>query len=531
VTSWPNGADPAQRSPAHSLTDRPRPRAPVFLALLTTAVSALRAVAHSPDGITQRTCLVFDPPALQVEYATTFDPLASPAHFMAADSNWDGTLSTAETEAYLQVSATSVLPKLSIWLEDRRVPLTLDHGSRVALTTRELVRSLRLRGDIGRPVDGTYLVRVSDENPPPSAIEHIAYVCEARRGARTQRVVSQDGRLEWIVLVSADLPGDATSAAPDAAVAPQPAPPPAPAMMVSPPFVATQDTDRMANFVRRTELSPGGAALALLLAAGLGMLHALSPGHGKSLMAGYLVGSRGTVGQAIALGAIVTVTHVGSVLLVGMLVLGLATRLLPEQVFPWLGFGSGVLVSGVGLWMLIRRALGASDEDHHHDRDHHHHDHHDPAHGHLDEQQPHSHHDYANLNRDPGGAGSEAVSSDVAGGRRPETVAWGGLLTIGVAGGMVPCPSALVVLLTAIAFRRIAFGLALILAFSMGLAIVLIAIGILCVKAAHLVNRSQGDRMRRLLKALPVLSAVLIALAGVAMAVNALLAGGILRFR
>jgi ABC-type nickel/cobalt efflux system permease component RcnA len=410
------------------------------------------------------------------------------------------------------------------------------------MTPRELTRSLRLRGDLGQIADGTYAVRVTDANPPPSAIEHIAYACEARRGVSTQRIVSQEGQLEWFLLVRADLPGDATSTAPATAVAPQSTPPPAfaqgeaaptpatpaPATADPPGSAKTQKADRMANFIRRTDLPPGVAALALLLTAGLGALHALSPGHGKALVAAYLVGSRGTVRHAITLGAIVTVTHVGSVLLVGLLVLGLSARLLPEQVFPWLGFGSGILVSGVGLWMLTRRALGVSDEDHHRN---HTHDHHDRAHHNLDEHQTHSHHDHESRDHGHNSPGCHALLCGVAGARRREGVTWGSLLSLGVAGGMVPCPSALVVLLTAIAFRRIAFGLALILAFSVGLAIVLIVIGILCVKAAHLVNRTQSGRTQRLIRVLPVLSAVLVTLTGAAIAINALLAGGILRFR
>jgi ABC-type nickel/cobalt efflux system permease component RcnA len=187
------------------------------------------------------------------------------------------------------------------------------------------------------------------------------------------------------------------------------------------------------------DLSPRVAALAVLSAVGLGAGHALSPGHGKALVGAYLVGARGTVRQAVLLGLVVTATHVSSVLLLGMAMLLLSRYVVTAELFPVLGVASGLGVVAIGLGLLRSRL--------------------------------------------------EAPHDDVVRGPDGEPVALGRLLALGVTGGAVPCPSALVVLLAAIALHRIAFGLGLIVAFSVGLASVLVGIGILVVRARGWLDR------------------------------------------
>ena len=236
------------------------------------------------------------------------------------------------------------------------------------------------------------------------------------------------------------------------------------------------------DYLSRENLGTGAALFALGLAFVLGMGHALSPGHGKAMVAAYLIGKSGRVRDAFILGTIVTITHVASVLVLGVAALLLSHYFLPNDLYPWLGAFSGILVFLVGYMMLAKRAV-----HHHH---HHHHDHH----------------------------------SDSSG-----SVTWWSMLSLGIAGGMVPCPTALVVLLASVAFGRILFGLLLISAFSLGLAAVLIIIGVLTVRASKLTERFTGAR--EWIENLPVISAGLVMLAGIAIALNALHAGGIISFR
>jgi ABC-type nickel/cobalt efflux system permease component RcnA len=259
----------------------------------------------------------------------------------------------------------------------------------------------------------------------------------------------------------------------------------------------SSEENQLSRLLKQKKLSPRFIFLALLIATGMGALHALSPGHGKAMVAAYLVGEKGTVRDAIILGSIVTLTHVSSVVLLGIVALILSEFLLPQQLYPWFGVISGALIFIVGFWMLARRTLGNGDHSHSHE---HHHSHSHDVHSH-DQEHGHSH-----LPK-----GKVTLSS---------------LLLLGISGGMVPCPAALVVLLAAITMHRIVFGLSLIFAFSIGLASVLILIGILVVKSTKLMLRSKTEA--KWLRILPVFSAGIIMLIGIGIAFNALLSAGII---
>jgi ABC-type nickel/cobalt efflux system permease component RcnA len=290
--------------------------------------------------------------------------------------------------------------------------------------------------------------------------------------------------------------------------------------------------DAFANLIASKELTPTVIALALLLALLLGAGHALTPGHGKTIVAAYLVGARGTARHAIFLGITTTVTHTAGVFAIGFVTLWISNYILPEQLYPWLEFISGLLVVGIGLVLfrgrltsLLRRQTTddrrRTTDDHFHDHDHghdhdHSHDHdHDQGHTH-DHNHDHDHdHDY-------GPHGHSHMPPGADGG----PVTWRGLLALGISGGLLPCPSALVVLLSAIALHRVAFGMLLIVAFSIGLAGVLTGIGLLLVYARRLFERFPTDG--RLLQVLPVASAAFVTLAGVVIAAGALMQAGVL---
>ena len=271
------------------------------------------------------------------------------------------------------------------------------------------------------------------------------------------------------------------------------------------------ETDALSDILRSEELSLGLIAGALALALFLGAAHGLEPGHGKTIVAAYLIGSRGTVGNALFLGGIVTFTHTFSVILLGLVALFASQYILPEQIFPYLGTASGLLIIGLGTWLLVNHLRGrgfghSHEEEHHHDHSHEEEHHHDHPHGEHDHSHEEEHHGHSH--------------------ETPSKVTLGSLLTLGISGGIVPCPGALVILLLAVALHRIAFGLLLLVAFSVGLAAILIAIGVLIVKARPLVERFSGDG--RWIQRLPIASAVVIIVVGCAITLRTLMDSGIM---
>ncbi|PYM67750.1 MAG: hypothetical protein DMD79_00370 [Candidatus Rokuibacteriota bacterium] len=271
--------------------------------------------------------------------------------------------------------------------------------------------------------------------------------------------------------------------------------------------------DTFTQLIAMGQLGPGVVALALVVAASLGAFHALEPGHGKTVVAAYLVGSRGTAWHAVVLGLVVTASHTAGVYLLGGLTLYASRYVVPERLYPWLGAISGLTIAVLGLVLFLKRyAGGPPAHDHQHgdhghgrpDQEAHHH-----GHGHEHGHHHHGHHRH----------------------HRPEApVSLRALLALGVTGGIVPCPAALVVLLSAVALRRVGFGLLLIVAFSVGLAAVLVGIGLLMVYARRFMARFQGDG-RLVARWLPLTSAAVIALAGAVIAVQALTSAGIVQIR
>ncbi|MCE2449521.1 MAG: sulfite exporter TauE/SafE family protein [Candidatus Latescibacteria bacterium] len=352
------------------------------------------------------------------------------------------------------------------------------------------------------------------------------------------------------------------------------------------------ETDALSDMLRSEELSLGLIIGALALALFLGAAHGLEPGHGKTIVAAYLVGARGTVGNALFLGGVVALTHTSSVILLGLVALFASQYILPEQIFPWLGTASGLLIMGLGTWLLVNHlrgrgpGLGHAHEEHQHGHGHeeehlhehghshahgeylhghtheeeflhehvysysledhlhehgheeeflhehvhshahgaHHHEHnhsreeeHHHGHGHSHEEGHHSHHDHPHEEHHHGHGHTHEI---------PDKVTLGSLLTLGISGGIVPCTGALVILLLAVALHRVAFGLLLLVAFSVGLAAVLIAVGVLIVKARPLVERFSGDG--RWIQRLPIASAAVIIVVGFVITLKTLMHSGIM---
>jgi ABC-type nickel/cobalt efflux system permease component RcnA len=288
-----------------------------------------------------------------------------------------------------------------------------------------------------------------------------------------------------------------------------------------------------ASLVSDHDLTFTFGALAVFLSLVLGAFHALAPGHGKTVMAAYIVGRRGTLRQALGIGIAVAITHTAGVLALGLL-LWTSEALAPERVYPVLGVVSGLLVAAVGVSLLVRLGRAArrgdpvfghvhgtgpgqhthawledleahvaahdhDDHGHHHDHDHHHDDH-DHDHHHDDHDHDHDH------------------PAPAAG-----PYGWGGIVAMGFAGGLVPSPSAVIVLLGALALGRAWFGVTLVVAYGLGLAIALLAAGLLLVHAQRWLEPRLSRRAGLLRAAawIPALTAAGVLLGGLLLAAKA----------
>jgi len=263
--------------------------------------------------------------------------------------------------------------------------------------------------------------------------------------------------------------------------------------------------DGFAGVFSSAAAGKGVLVLFLLAAFAWGAIHALSPGHGKTMVAAYLVGTRGTARHAMVLGAITTVTHTIGVFALGGVTLVLAQYVLPEQLYPWLSLASGLIVVTIGAvalrsrmrWRRAQRGPPAAIPE---PREHAHHPHEHAlapssanavpgdSHGHSDHHHSHG----------PGHHHHPA----------PDRITWRALVGMGASAGVIPCPSALVVLLGAIAQHQVALGLVLILSFSLGLAATLTALGLAVVWAHRATTRLSFTGP--LVTALPALSTALI---------------------
>jgi nickel/cobalt exporter len=289
-------------------------------------------------------------------------------------------------------------------------------------------------------------------------------------------------------------------------------------------LAASTPRDALTQLITVRQLSTGVLLFSVLVAIGLGAFHALEPGHGKTLVAAYLVGSRGTAWHALVLGLIVTASHTIGVYALGGVALFASHYVLPEQLYPWLGVVSGMFITAMGVVLLTRAWQGethpSTGHSHHHPHSHSDHSHSDD-HPHYHDHLPHEH-GYGDAHFQEHVHRRHPHSDQEAG-----QVSYGTLLTLGITGGMIPCPAALVVLLSAVALQRIAFGLLLIVAFSLGLAIVLVGTGLLFVSARGVVQRWGGEGPW--FTYLPFLSPLVITPLGVVIAVRSLLSTGLLQ--
>jgi nickel/cobalt exporter len=461
-------------------------------ALILFAFAASAASAHPLGNFTtnRQARITIESGRLAARYVVDMAELPAYRTLAEMDANGDGSADDGEHAAWAARLGADVARNLHVTIDGHETPLRAVSHEAVTQTGTGGLPTLRVEIGLESPLGalrGTLVVRDDGFAGLPGWQEIVVEGGSGvALGESTARASDRTNGLR-------SYPADALAAPPQMREARVAFAPGVAAMAADGTTArrggAERFGDRLTALVAdRTPLTAGVVLSALLAAAVLGALHALTPGHGKTIVGAYLVGARGTWRHAVFLGLVVTATHTAGVYALGAATLVASAWILPERLMPWLSAASGLLVLTVGASLLGERfAVAVHGHSHGHGGHSHAHDHDGHAHSHA-----------------PG---------DMAPTLR-------NLVALGVSGGMLPCPSALVVMLGAITLGRTAFGLALILAFSTGLAAVLTAIGLVLVYARRVFERLPIDG--RFARFAPVASAAIISLAGLALVVEAL---------
>lgn len=437
------------------------------------------------------------------------------------DTDRDGVLSGGELTAHADRECARVAPLLAVDVDGAAVPLRVVSSTGESRPGTAGLATTRLTCTLLAPVRPSSTVTFSD----PVALDRNGWR-EVTAASQCGPVLGSDVPAESPSGLLADYPEDLLSSPVDVTAASfsvrSGAACSSATAAASEEEIAPRGVDGLTrsftDFLSRPDLTLPFALLSLGAAVLFGVLHAMAPGHGKTVMAAYLVGQRGTRRQALQLGAVVTFTHTASVLALGA-VLAAGALAAPELVVPVTEVLSGVLLALVGGYLAVLavrrlRAAGVHDHDHPHE---HSHDHpHPPA---------------------SAGGGVALATRPVAhshGGRvhshapLPDgPLSWKALAGMGVAGGLVPSPSALLVLLSAAALGRPVFGVLLVVAYGVGMAVTLTAAGLLLLRARAVLDRRgwTGGRAASLVRVLPLGTAAVVVLVGAGLVLRGLSTG------
>jgi len=491
-----------------------------LLALAALAVLPAIALAHPLGNFTINHFAAVRVGTQAISLDVVIDRAEIPAfqERQRLDTDGDGVVSPAEIEAERQVACATLASQLTLTADGAALPLSvaeaglsfppgagglvtmrlvceysaalaapLGAGSTIAFADRSFPERIGWR-EIVLAGDGVTLT--GETTDAAATTTGAVATAPADLGGVSQRLTSYPSNLLTQPLdvrsaSAAAVAGGATLpawTAPDAAplIAPvtagggtgaAPALPAVPALGAVPGGVAPE----LAAIIDAGGLEPGVLLLSLLVAVGLGAAHAVSPGHGKTIMAAYLVGTRGTARHAIGLGLTVTVSHTLGVLALAGVTLLAADLLPPDRLYPVLGVASGglvIVICGSLLWSRARMLLA----ERRHARAHAHPD--DHAHEHAEHHADDHSHDRAH--------GEHGHSHAPAPGT---TLSWRSLLALGLSGGLVPSASALILLLGSVSAGRVGYGIVLVVAFGAGMALVLAGVGLALVRASSLVER------------------------------------------
>jgi ABC-type nickel/cobalt efflux system permease component RcnA/Tol biopolymer transport system component len=489
--------------------------ATVVMAGLTARI----AHAHPADMYFQSLALHLAPDGVRVAWTISPGPLLASAVWSKADRDQDHVIGEEEARAWVE----GRVPDLSATLDGaaglawRLVSVEWPTSFDTFIVGDESIR-LHLVGDWPPGLsDGASVHHLDLHNQYQEPFSTNWFALHGVEGVRFETPTQQNGQLAFDFAISGD-GGETFKAAWDSGTPSLAVAGDSPAESASQPLPDRRTSEILTRLIRAPEPSPLFYLTATVTAILLGALHALTPGHGKAIVAAYLVGSRGTLAQAVGLGSIVTLTHTGSVLALGLIALTASQYVLPTTLFPVLEMASGLLIVGLGggllyrrwrYWRAYRRLLSEAAA-----------------------RQPVYERDEATgrtrivINQpiiEPGPPHEHKFLP-----RPGDRVTWRSLLAMGVSGGLVPCPDAIAILLIAVTINRVLLGLSLIVAFSVGLAVVLIAIGIMMVQGRRLLVRRRA--LRRLEPAMPFISAVLVLGLGLGLTFGAARRIGLLAF-
>jgi nickel/cobalt exporter len=425
--------------------------------------------------------------AVSVHYAVDMAEIPTFQEIDPIDSNGDEALSTAELEDYAEGLSQQLLGRISVTVDGRAVELEPKGASARLAPGQGGLQVLRVDAFFTGPLSSPEATVTYEDRNYPGRIGWKEVVASADGGqgieSSTVPARSLSGQLRSYPRDRLASPPDVTSATVE--VSPSAS---APARVDE---TLAGPTGRLGDSfpsLIQQQTSPGLFALAVLLALGFGALHALAPGHGKTIMAAYLVGAEGKIRHAVTIGIAVSLMHTASVVVLGLITVGAATLFPPEAIYPWLSLASGIVVLGLGLWLLWTRLPGPAP---HTRRAHTHHHAHRGGHAHA---------------RTPSHGPIDRPATSVS------PFSPQGLAAVALSGGLLPSPTAIVVLLGAVALHRIAFGVVLVGAFSIGLAAALTAVGILVLRARTLAAHHLGHRVTALLPALSAAAIVTVGL-------------------
>ena len=470
----------------------------------------------------------------------------------AFDTDADGALSAAELSAARQSGCGSVRRDLRLSVAGSSVPLRLVEAGiafppgnaglstlRMVCTFDAALRSpisagtaISFRDDFEASRIGWREVTVVGSGvtvdaagvPSTSVTNRLTSYPNGLTGAPDVRSASFAVSPGGALLPALDVPDAAPLGAAEpvsAAAGPVPHPAATPAAPPSSVGAATPSGEAsIPDILRATPATPLIGLIALLTAAVLGAGHALTPGHGKTLMAAYLVGTRGTPRHAVGLGMAVSVSHTLGILGLAAVVMAAESTLPPDLVVRVAPLVAAVSIVLIGGWMLLvelRRGFAARRAlDHGHSHDHDHSDDHEHVQANRHPHE-HEHADDASLEHSHGGVRHSHVPP--AG----STISWRSLFVLGLAGGLVPSASALLILLATIAAGRPAWGVILVAAFGLGMAAVMTGVGLAFVHARGLLERAPSQiRLARAVRLVPAGAAVLVLAVGVVLTTQAL---------
>jgi ABC-type nickel/cobalt efflux system permease component RcnA len=524
----------------------------VILTLLVSLVFVPVAFAHPLGNFTinHYAGLHVSPEAISIDYVLDMAEIPAFQEIAVIDADGNGQADSAEAAGYQAAKCASLQPDLKLLVNNKSLALTLASSSVEFPAGAGGLPTLRLTCGFTAGVanaekmtnlsfeDGSYPKRIGWREIVVTA-EGVALHGDFATTSLSKRLTSYpqdllsnplDQRKVSLEIGSAAVNGQTPSAAATSEIT----------------SLAGSRSDAFTQLITLENLTFPTVLFALLVSFVWGAMHAMTPGHGKTVVGAYLVGSRGTTKHALYLGLTTTITHTLGVFTFGLITLFAAQYVVPEKLFPWITLLSGLFVVGIGMnlfaqrfkssgiggWLGKWRSSSAElqpvyspslqglqyevshsapphrlvlAESHLHEHDHPH-EHSHASHHHHGHDHEHDHADHSHL--------------------PPERITMRSLLALGVSGGLLPCPSALVVLLGAIALNKIGFGLILVLAFSLGLAGALTAIGMMFIYAGKIFQRFPSSG--KVVNLLPAFSALFVSMIGIGIMVKALEEIGIL---